>query len=787
MLARWGEAVVAERDGDARRILHLVTEIARGLEQVSGDPTLVATVETLAGASGGRRRSLARAHRLYAEARELHERQDYASAGPLFAEAANRLAAAGSSFAVWPRFYKAVVLHYEPKYHEALRAQARLRRELPLEALIPRAYSHWMSGFGRLYLAHWQDSLEHFERARALFERTGEVENRSAMDSQVADRLDTLGRTRDAWRYHGASLAQRRKLIKWRRIQSPISQSMRNLLADDRPAVALYFADEWKMVALASGNPLSETLARVERAGVLVRLGEADGAAAELERAAAAAREIPDDVIRAETGARVAMEQARLFGETDPEGALRRLAAAEAFERRAGTRLHAVAVRLLQADIHHARGDTGAEAAALWEAVAEIERQRGDVASIDLRITYLDRLRSVLERVVSFEVDQGRPRQALQRAEEMRAPALRDELQRRGLGGRLRSLPELTAALGDGRSALVYLVLPDRLLLWQVDRHDVEFWERRVTAVALGDLVDRFGNAVRAGDDLRQAGRELAALLLPDAPPPTDALLVVVPDGPLHALPFAGLPLPGDGGGFLAERAPVVVAPGLNVHLDLSARVAAASSAGAAEDWGSVLLVTDVDFAREEFPALAPLRAWNGSAAALDGTRLLRGGGATPRAFLESFPAYRSVVFEGHALPARAESRRGGLVLAPDGPDDDGLLEPERILAATERGVATRLVVLVGCGTGSGRVSGTEGVLSLARPFLALGTPSVLASLWPVRQDDAAETALRRFTVPGADPAEVLRGLQAAELEAGSPRGGGSSWLSFQLFGSGAS
>src|SRR5205807_4027802 len=79
-----------------------------------------------------------------------------------------------------------------------------------------------------------------------------------------------------------------------------------------------------------------------------------------------------------------------------------------------------------------------------------------------------------------------------------------------------------------------------------------------------------------------------------------------------------------------------------------------------------------------------------------------------------------------------------------------------RLLFADERGGAsgslfahelagrhfgrTQLLILAACQTSGGRIRRGEGVLSLARPFLAAGIPTVIASLWDV--DDAGTRAL---------------------------------------------
>ena len=73
------------------------------------------------------------------------------------------------------------------------------------------------------------------------------------------------------------------------------------------------------------------------------------------------------------------------------------------------------------------------------------------------------------------------------------------------------------------------------------------------------------------------------------------------------------------------------------------------------------------------------------------------------------------------------------------------------------------LVVLSGCATGLGRLSG-DGIFGLARGFIYAGTPSVVASLWDV-SDRATAFLMDRFyagLARGLDKAAALRAAQRA-------------------------
>ena len=95
-------------------------------------------------------------------------------------------------------------------------------------------------------------------------------------------------------------------------------------------------------------------------------------------------------------------------------------------------------------------------------------------------------------------------------------------------------------------------------------------------------------------------------------------------------------------------------------------------------------------------------------------------------------------------IAAHGEPKRGEIILAPNPPHDQSpesfLLRQEDITSIL---VQSRLVVLCCCFTGQGEVS-SEGVVGIARSFLAAGARSVLATLWPIN-DAATVEIMKKF------------------------------------------
>lgn len=87
---------------------------------------------------------------------------------------------------------------------------------------------------------------------------------------------------------------------------------------------------------------------------------------------------------------------------------------------------------------------------------------------------------------------------------------------------------------------------------------------------------------------------------------------------------------------------------------------------------------------------------------------------------------------------------------------DDGYLHAYEIY---NLGLRAELAVLTACETGAGKVSGSEGVLSLAHSFAYAGVPSIVMTLWQVDEKTSAEVieSFYEYIADGMPKNEALR------------------------------
>jgi len=144
---------------------------------------------------------------------------------------------------------------------------------------------------------------------------------------------------------------------------------------------------------------------------------------------------------------------------------------------------------------------------------------------------------------------------------------------------------------------------------------------------------------------------------------------------------------------------------------------------------------------------------------------------------------YDVLHFAGHGISNDDYPSLSRLLLAGDGEAARSLFANEIAMLRVNR---LQLVVLAACRTSAGRIRRGEGVLSLARPFIAAGVPTVVASLWDVddRASHALFVAFHRGLRRGLPPAEALRSAQLDALaESDALLRDPSNWANFVVIG----
>ncbi len=358
------------------------------------------------------------------------------------------------------------------------------------------------------------------------------------------------------------------------------------------------------------------------------------------------------------------------------------------------------------------------------------------------------------------------------------------------------SRAEMQAALPEDTAVLAYFVGDHRSHAWLLTRHELRHGTlpgRR----SLEGLVNAFIAQQRAG--VRgQRDPALAPLLGNLLDGVSSRRLVVLPDGPLNGLPFAALPLPqGAARDQLIDRFVISAAPSLALAMrppvvehDEQTRVAVISDPVYTPDDRRLTVAasdsatfrggeTSGRLARLPYSAIearAVVRAFEGS-----DVIELAGFNATARRVIELPSETLDVLhFATHAVTRRDAPEQSALFLSEYAADGSPL-PSDRLTAddISRSGLRADVVVLSGCATGDGRELRGEGVLGLTYGFLANGSHTVIASLWPV-EDALTARFMEEFYSAYKQSGRAADALRTAQLRV---RGTAASpvWSSFVI------
>jgi CHAT domain-containing protein/tetratricopeptide (TPR) repeat protein len=386
------------------------------------------------------------------------------------------------------------------------------------------------------------------------------------------------------------------------------------------------------------------------------------------------------------------------------------------------------------------------------------------------------------------------------------------------------SLPDARAALDAGTLLLSYAVGKDESYVFALDAaRGLAVFTLPVGERDLRESVAAFRKLIAwntRSPELEKRARMLYDTLL--APVETlvarSGRLLILPDGPLHTLPWAALARnagPGDPR-YLVEWKPIHVAASATVFAELkkgrsaarttssievaafgdpkyppgASRGAGATRGDGGEDpdaYGEPQLdamlrsgfrLEPLPLSRDEVETIANLYAPR--SAAYLGEQATE---ARARSVGRDVPL---IHYACHAIVDERSPLDSALVFSiPEKPlpdQDNGLLQAWEILEKMR--IDADLVTLSACESGLGREAGGEGLVGLTRAFQFAGAHSVLASLWKVDDRSTAELMKRfyRYLKAGRPKDESLRLAQTDLIRSGEfaqPR----FWAAFQLNG----
>ena len=654
-------------------------------------------------------------------------------------------------------------------------------------------------------------AIELYQQALTVAEQIGYTSQVALSNENIGANLLALNRPREALTRYEAAISIWRKLDRRGSLAHTLNGSVEVRFQLDDPAGARAAATEALEIARAIGDRDAESRALLNLSAVARRtgdphaaLGHADGALAiakqvgmpglehraladrgralqALDRTAAAVEalrasaRIVDD-LRAHVGSDVAkvgfMDSRQAVFDDLVDVLWQAGQREEALEAAEAGRARAFADLLMQRQVLRQRTDSGRALESLRVAVGDKERASARAPS-SAGGGDADLLRK------RADADVGRALDALRSVDAELASLVSADSPR---------VPEIRRLASDRRVTFVeYLVGERRLFIWVIAPDGTL---TATTVPAPRARVDKFVAELRRSiegadldalshpDRLTATTTELDALLiqpikasLPASPAST---IVVIPSGSLALLPFAALTDRENRS--LAERHTLAMAPSISLFRYTPAKRAHSNRASR-----DALIVAD-----PRPPAgsgVTPLPGTREEAKGIAGrlsratVSVLTGAEASEAAIKRQAGAQSLIHFATHGAVSPARPLASSLILS-EGEGEDGYLRVEEVFTLDLR---ADLVVLSGCSTGLGRLTG-DGIFGLSRAFIYAGSPSVVVSQWDV-SDRATAFLMERFYAKLAAGLSKAAALRASQLETRRRYRHPALWAAFMLVG----
>ncbi len=780
LLPGWGEAWVCGDETAAKQFLDDADAIAAVLSRVPGEGMTVDAVAEIHDAvhrGPSRAGGLATALEAYGDGRRDIERIDYAQAmqhldrSVRFAPAGSAAAALIAIQAVTARYY----LYDFPGAEEVLNRASETYQSRSDRYRTLFGHIAWLRGLISVGRADDSGALPLYAAALATFESVGELENQARQHTNIASALSYLGETEQAAVHRHASLRLAQGIDSPLRLHAILSEATHAALAASLPSAALVFQDRLVRLARKSGHALQVADALITRSTVLEQSGRRHEALADLSEAERTVPRISDAPTRRRVLADLAAAEAFAYRDADDQRVMRCLTTAID-----GLRgLHfpgKVAQLLLERGRARMRaGDLAGAEGDLRDGIAQLEEQRRQVKPANLRISYFDRAEALFSDLASVVLRHGHQQEAFDLLERARARELLDAVTRKPMTP-LTAI-EIQRRIAPDVVVVSQTVTHSALFLCVLSRSRLQVIERPGGEALLQPLVDRISGAFALSGALpKPVLRSLAAEIIdPLGELPAGTRIVFVPDRGLHRVPFAALP--NARGRYLVEDHVVSVAPSATLYVSGSGGDCCAADTGAQS---ALLIASPEPPSGTDLPRLPrAVQETNAISRLYRRHCLILGSDAEAPSLLGIGGGYNVIHFAGHSVVDEQEPGASALLVGTA-----GRIRASDIEQSDLRRV--RLVVLSGCSTGVGKTHPSEGVMSLARAFLAAGVPAVVGTVAPV--DDTAASQLliefHRAYTAGMDPAAALRTAQLRMLANERPGFPGQTrWSAFEVVG----
>lgn len=744
VLGDWGAAVMRGDEREAERHLRVARRMAIPVSR-KGDHMVERAVAAIDAADPKTRLLLANAHATCLEGFAALGGSKPVDGEKLLRRAAAAFDQARSPMTLPALVFAAIALFEQGSHLEAERQLEELRTTAAAEFPAYRGFVIWELGVCYAARANWGPAIEAYTESIELFDRIGENGNSACVRRLLAVVYDRIGDRRTAWKHRAAS---------------PRPLGARADLAHEKTNASIadgaILRHEWHIAA--SFLTLHGDLARrlgddVQLANTLFMLsavrdlqGDVRDSRSDFALAKTAGARVKDPARRAALAVAERRTEA-MFAATPPARADALLTEAIEFQAARSDSRNVPGLLLQRARVRRAAGNAGAAMDDVKRGIAELENQRESLPEGEARWGAFHGAEELFDVAVELAVDAGDAAGAFRFAEQARARALLESYGQSPLLDHRR--------LPAGTVVVEYVEMPTRLVIFTVDASGIRAVSVACPREALEREVDAFVRSVSGSEPSWQrfAVTLHERLIRPVAAQIENATsLVFVPAALTSRVAFGALI--DARGAYLLERHRIVIAPSAAAFAAIAERRRDARRPTSA-------LVLAASSSAQTMGALAWVNEESRRIAAAYPSAVRIADDVDQLDALKAHASAADVIhFGGHGIGDDSGLEPASIVMRQGGRERRvGVAEIGRLQLRP-----TATVVIAGCATARGERRASEGVISVSHGFLSAGASSVLSTLWPISDSDAAVffPRLHRHLAEGLPPAAAL---QAAQLE----------------------
>ncbi len=393
------------------------------------------------------------------------------------------------------------------------------------------------------------------------------------------------------------------------------------------------------------------------------------------------------------------------------------------------------------------------------------EETRKTIRDDDLRQSFFANEQDIYDAAIANALQQKQSKQAFEFAETSRGRSLLDFVKSEKTISELENefsdiskpltLSEIQNQMPENVQILQYAVLPNKLAIWQITKNGFELTEQPIISSEFEQKASDYRTAIinkTEAETIKKTAQEFYALLIPQNLE-NGKIICLIADKSLYQIPFASLISPN--GKYLIEDFALIYNPSSSVFI---ANTENAKSKPITE---KLLSIGNPNFDKVENPNLrnlpeAEIEAKEISKNYANNQKFI-GTNASKQNFLDNFANAEIIHFAGHFV-ANNDSPSNSKMLFADAEFRSAELAEKKLRK-------TKLVVLSACETGFEKFNKVEGSIGIARTFLAIGTPLVVASNWKVDSDATKNLMISFHHKRTQERLNSIESLRQAQLE----------------------